>query len=167
MEYIGVSDASSGVPLKGRIITIINRSEIVGRPLAALLSNDGATVYSVDLYGIQCFVPSPSGDSHHKVIDCDAQKVTLDSVLALSDIIISAVPTAEFKIDAAKKCNKKCQNLVFINVSSHPNIDTSGFAGETDGSDSSDKVTFVPSVGKVTISMLLRNLARLAAATSV
>jgi hypothetical protein len=26
---------------------VINRSEIVGRPLAAMLANDGATVYSV------------------------------------------------------------------------------------------------------------------------
>ena len=35
--------------LQNHIVTIINRSEIVGRPLAMMLSNDGATVYSVDI----------------------------------------------------------------------------------------------------------------------
>lgn len=36
-------------------MTIINRSEVVGRPLAALLANDGATVYSVDIHDILLF----------------------------------------------------------------------------------------------------------------
>lgn len=34
-----------GKRLFGRRITVINRSEVVGRPLAALLANDGAEVY--------------------------------------------------------------------------------------------------------------------------
>lgn len=38
--------------LSGKCVTIINRSEIVGRPLAAMLANDGATVYSVDVNSI-------------------------------------------------------------------------------------------------------------------
>lgn len=38
--------------LTGQCITIINRSEIVGRPVAAMLANDGATVYSVDIASI-------------------------------------------------------------------------------------------------------------------
>lgn len=42
-----------GDRLHGRVITIINRSEIVGRPLAALLANDGGKVYSVDINNIQ------------------------------------------------------------------------------------------------------------------
>lgn len=44
-----------GDRLHGRVITIINRSEIVGRPLAALLANDGGKVYSVDINNIQEF----------------------------------------------------------------------------------------------------------------
>ena len=36
-------------------MTIINRSEIVGRPLAAMLANDGATIYSVDVDSIFLF----------------------------------------------------------------------------------------------------------------
>jgi methylenetetrahydrofolate dehydrogenase (NAD+) len=41
--------------LTGCSVTIINRSEIVGRPLAALLANDGATVYSIDINNIYKF----------------------------------------------------------------------------------------------------------------
>lgn len=44
-----------GKKLHGKVITVINRSEIVGRPLAAMLSNDGATVYSVDINSIYKF----------------------------------------------------------------------------------------------------------------
>ncbi|CAN0497043.1 unnamed protein product, partial [Laminaria digitata] len=39
----------------GKTVTIINRSEIVGRPLAAMLANDGATIYSVDVDSIFLF----------------------------------------------------------------------------------------------------------------
>lgn len=39
----------------GKTVTIINRSEIVGRPLAAMLANDGATIYSVDVDSIFVF----------------------------------------------------------------------------------------------------------------
>ncbi len=44
-----------GNRLHGKTVTIVNRSEVVGRPLAAMLANDGARVYSVDLDGIQVF----------------------------------------------------------------------------------------------------------------
>jgi len=44
-----------GKHMEGRIVTVINRSEIVGRPLAAMLANDGADVYSVDINSIYLF----------------------------------------------------------------------------------------------------------------
>ena len=51
------SSSSLGLSLKSNTyVTIINRSEIVGRPLAAMLANDGATVYSIDLHSIYKFV---------------------------------------------------------------------------------------------------------------
>jgi methylenetetrahydrofolate dehydrogenase (NAD+) len=55
LEYIGVYNPILlyGNRLHGRVITIINRSEIVGRPLAALLANEGGKVYSVDINNIQ------------------------------------------------------------------------------------------------------------------
>ena len=54
LEHIGAYNLllKQGDRLHGRIITVINRSEVVGRPLAALLANDGAKVYSVDEKGI-------------------------------------------------------------------------------------------------------------------
>lgn len=44
-----------GRKLEGKTVTVINRSEIVGRPLAAMLANDGADVYSVDINSIYMF----------------------------------------------------------------------------------------------------------------
>ena len=44
-----------GKKLEGKTVTVINRSEIVGRPLAAMLSNDRAEVYSVDINSIYKF----------------------------------------------------------------------------------------------------------------
>ena len=55
LEHVGVYNSilPYGNRLFGRTITIVNRSEIVGRPLAALLANDGADVWSVDVTGEQ------------------------------------------------------------------------------------------------------------------
>ena len=44
-----------GKKMQGKTVTVINRSEIVGRPLAAMLANDGADVYSVDINSIHLF----------------------------------------------------------------------------------------------------------------
>ena len=41
--------------MEDQIVTVINRSEVVGRPLAAMLANDGATVYSIDINSIYMF----------------------------------------------------------------------------------------------------------------
>jgi methylenetetrahydrofolate dehydrogenase (NAD+) len=57
LESIGVYNSvlAYGNRLHGKTITIVNRSEVVGRPLAALLANDGGKVYSVDVTGIMEF----------------------------------------------------------------------------------------------------------------
>lgn len=54
LEYLGVYNTvlPYGNRLYGKTIVVVNRSEIVGRPLAALLANDGARVFSVDVTGI-------------------------------------------------------------------------------------------------------------------
>lgn len=46
-----------GRRMEGKVVTVINRSEIVGRPLAAMLANDGATVYSIDINSIYRLEP--------------------------------------------------------------------------------------------------------------
>lgn len=57
LDYLRVYNSilPHGNRLFGRSVTILNRSETVGRPLAALLANDGACVYSVDVTGVQQF----------------------------------------------------------------------------------------------------------------
>ena len=55
---------SIGRHMEDKIVTIINRSEIVGRPLAAMLANDGAEVYSIDIDSIYLF----RGGKLHKCV---------------------------------------------------------------------------------------------------
>ena len=40
--------------MEGKVVTIINRSEIVGRPLGALLANDGEWTGIVCVYVCVC-----------------------------------------------------------------------------------------------------------------
>lgn len=44
-----------GKKMEGRTVSVINRSEIVGRPLAAMIANDGAKVFSIDINSIYVF----------------------------------------------------------------------------------------------------------------
>jgi methylenetetrahydrofolate dehydrogenase (NAD+) len=44
-----------GKHMEAKVVSVINRSEIVGRPLAAMLANDGASVYSIDINSIYLF----------------------------------------------------------------------------------------------------------------
>lgn len=88
-------DVPYGNQLHGKTITIINRSEVVGRPLAALLANDGAKVYSVDINDILEF---HRGDvlEHYKYIVEDCTK-TLEEILPVSDIVITGVPSKDYR----------------------------------------------------------------------
>lgn len=86
-----------GDRLYGHSITVINRSEVVGRPLAALLANDGACVYSVDVTGVQQFSRGEGiRKSRHEVVDKEGW--TLNDCLPVSDVVISGVPGDAFKV---------------------------------------------------------------------
>jgi methylenetetrahydrofolate dehydrogenase (NAD+) len=61
---------SSTTLLANKCITIINRSEIVGRPLAAMLANDGAIVYSIDLHSIYKFMNGTLQTTNETVEEC-------------------------------------------------------------------------------------------------
>ncbi|KAK4052876.1 Methylenetetrahydrofolate dehydrogenase [NAD(+)] [Microbotryomycetes sp. JL221] len=144
----------------GRTITVINRSEVVGRPLAALLSNDGARVFSVDLDGIQEFtkrkpsetidsnaekVTKPSFHPHHLVKNC---KLNLKECLNLSDVVVAGVPSKEYKINT----QDLKEGVVAINFSESKNFKD----------DIKDKASiYCPGIGKATIVLLQRNLMRL------
>ncbi|KAK4218780.1 hypothetical protein V8F33_007641 [Rhypophila sp. PSN 637] len=139
-----------GNRLFGKTITVINRSEVNGRPLAALLANDGATVYSVDITGVQVFSRgSGIRAPRHKVEDKEGWG--LKDVLPLSDVVIGGVPTENFKVPTELLRD----GAVCINFSSFRNFD---------GPAVKEKASiYVPSIGKVTIAVLLRNLVRLIA----
>ena len=82
--------------MKGRTITIINRSEVVGRPLAALLANDGAMVYSVDVSDILEF--SRGKNLEHKKYKVHDSEKKLEDILPISDIVITGVPSPNYRV---------------------------------------------------------------------
>ncbi|QDS68335.1 hypothetical protein FKW77_010701 [Venturia effusa] len=134
--------------LHGRTITVINRSEVVGRPLAALLANDGARVYSVDINDVQEF---SRGVGLRKRRHEAVEKVgwTLKNCLPISDIVISGVPGDAFKVPL----DLLRDGAVCINFSSEKN-----FAAP----EVKEKASiYIPSIGKMTIVVLLRNLLRI------
>lgn len=134
-----------GNRLFGKTITVINRSEVNGRPLAALLANDGATVYSVDLTGVQVFTRGQGIKAlRHQVQDKEGWG--LEQCIPISDVIIGGVPTEKYKVPTELIRD----GAVCINFSSFKNFD---------GPAIKEKASiYVPSVGKVTIAVLLRNL---------
>lgn len=148
LEYLHIYNSilPYGNRLFGRTITVINRSEVNGRPLAALLANDGATVYSVDITGVQVFTRG-QGIKHPRHQVHDKEGWTLEQCLPLSDVVIGGVPSESFKVPTELIRD----GAVCINFSSHRNFD---------GPAIKEKASiYVPSVGKVTIAVLLRNLA--------
>ena len=98
LEYLRVYNTilPYGNRLFGHSITIVNRSEVVGRPLAALLANDGACVYSVDVTGVQQFTRGEGiKNRRHEVIEKNGW--VLKDCVPLSDVVISGVPGNKFK----------------------------------------------------------------------
>ncbi|KAL3417583.1 tetrahydrofolate dehydrogenase/cyclohydrolase [Phlyctema vagabunda] len=148
LEYTQVYNPTLayGNRLYGKVITVINRSEVVGRPLAALLANDGATVYSVDITGIQVF---SRGDGIQQAShDCHHSNRKIEDVLPLSDVVVSGVPSKAYQVPLKYlKAGSIC-----INFANDKNF----------GPGVKDKASiYVPAIGKVTIAILLRNICRL------
>ncbi|GAA6022170.1 hypothetical protein JCM11491_005114 [Sporobolomyces phaffii] len=145
----------------GRTVTVINRSEVVGRPLAALLANDGARVFSVDLDGVQEFnrrkpAPQAAADgeegtnkpSFHPYHTVKKTDITLEECLNMSDVVIGGVPSKAYKIPTAQLK----EGVVAINFSESKNFEA----------DVKDKASiYCPGIGKATIVLLQRNVLRL------
>ncbi|KAF5103101.1 hypothetical protein D0Z00_000079 [Geotrichum galactomycetum] len=148
LEFLGVYNSliPYGNRLYGKTITVVNRSEIVGRPLAALLANDGATVYSIDITGTQKFTRGQG--LKHKRHHVDDVETSLQEAVSQSDVVITGVPSAAYKFPVEYLKD----GAVCVNFSSERN-----FPAEVKEHAS----LYVPSIGKVTIAMLLRNLLRL------
>ncbi|KAG1446052.1 hypothetical protein G6F56_009700 [Rhizopus delemar] len=140
LEYIQEfdSDLPFGSRLENKTVTVINRSNVVGKPLAALLAHEGAIVYSVNKNNVQLFTSTDIRDT----------PFSQEQVIPQSDIVITGVPVSNYKVPTA---------LLKPGVSA---INFSAFANFE--KDVTSKASyFVPSVGKVTVTMLKRNLVRL------
>eukprot|EP00300_Choanocystis_sp_HF-7_P023368 c2354_g1_i1.p1 GENE.c2354_g1_i1~~c2354_g1_i1.p1 ORF type:complete len:341 (+),score=83.18 c2354_g1_i1:32-1024(+) len=136
-----------GGRLYGKTIAVVNRSEVVGRPLAALLANDGAKVYSIDILDVQEFHRGPG--LHRKQHEVVETNLSAEDALSRADVVITGVPSSHYKcpVQALK------DGVVAINFSTFKNFD--------DAEIKSRASIFVPSIGKVTVAMLQRNLLRL------
>ncbi|HIG40008.1 MAG: bifunctional methylenetetrahydrofolate dehydrogenase/methenyltetrahydrofolate cyclohydrolase [bacterium] len=139
LTEVNVYDMSRQKPIAGKVVTIFNRSEVIGRPLAVMMSNDGATVYSFDENGPLKFV-------HAQPSETD---ITRSEALAQSDIVVTGVPNKEFmKIS----CKEIRQGTTCINFSSTPNF----FDDVNTHTD-----IYIPKVGPMTVAMCMRNTLRL------
>ncbi|KAF2442496.1 NAD(P)-binding protein [Karstenula rhodostoma CBS 690.94] len=149
LEYLQIYNSilPYGNRLHGRTITVINRSEVVGRPLAALLANDGACVYSVDINDVQTFTRGEGLRKRRHEVD-EKPGWTIKDCLPISDVVISGVPGDTYKVPL----EHMRAGAVCINFSSERN-----FTPEV-----KEKASiYVPAIGKVTIVVLLRNLLRM------
>lgn len=98
LEYLRVYNTilPYGNRLFGHTVTVVNRSEVVGRPLAALLANDGACVYSVDVTGVQQFTRGEGiKQMRHQVVEKEGWG--LKDCVPTSDVVIAGVPGESFK----------------------------------------------------------------------
>jgi methylenetetrahydrofolate dehydrogenase (NAD+) len=139
LAIVKIIDDIGEYHLDGRKVVIFNRSEVIGRPLAVMLSNDGAEVISFDINGPLEFV-----DGRPQEIDTDRT-----AALADADIVVTGVPSAAFPRITAAELNS---DAICINFSSIPNY-------ETDVADHAR--IFVPRVGPMTVAMCMRNTIRL------
>ena len=102
LEYLNIYNTilPYGNRLFGHTICVVNRSEVVGRPLAALLANDGACVYSVDISGVQKFTRGEGlKKRRHEVHDLEGSSIK--DVAPLCDVVISGVPGDKYKFDTS------------------------------------------------------------------
>ena len=163
LEYIRIYNTilPYGNRLFGHTITVINRSEVVGRPLAALLANDGACVYSVDVKDVQQFTRGEGiKRSRHEVMEKPGW--TLKDCLPLSDVVISGVPGPDYKVPVGLlREGAACINFSSEKVSSCLCERKNGAQVPPQNFDAAVKERasiYVPAIGKVTIVVLLRNI---------
>mmetsp|Transcript_4706 Transcript_4706/g.6260 ORF Transcript_4706/g.6260 Transcript_4706/m.6260 type:complete len:334 (-) Transcript_4706:965-1966(-) len=144
LEHLKLYDTSENIPVGKRLyqktVTVINRSEIVGRPLSAMLANDGAEVYSVDISSIYLL-------KQGKMLETEKD---VEAACKCSQVIVTGVPSKEYKLNT-----KWVQpGTIVINVSHFKNVDEAELL-KIPG------VRYIPLIGKVTVAMLERNLIRL------
>jgi methylenetetrahydrofolate dehydrogenase (NADP+)/methenyltetrahydrofolate cyclohydrolase len=145
LDAAGASRVGEARPLAGVRAAVFNRSEVVGRPLASMMANDGAEVISFDIDGAQRFVPAYEGGAH------TVEETCLDraAALATADVVITGVPSRAFPLVRREEIK---EGVVCLNFSTMKNFEDA--IVEKAG-------VFIPRVGPMTVTMALRNLVRL------
>ena len=125
--------------MAGKTVTIFNRSEVIGRPLAVMLSNDGARVLSFDEHGPMEF------------IDAEPHEVTINrqQALACSDVVITGVPSESFRKISIQEIKPSATCINFSSITNF-NSDLSSHEG-----------IYIPRIGPLTVAMCMRNTLRL------
>ena len=146
LESFHSSTSSSSVDerrklFQDRTITIINRSEVLGLPLATMLSNHGATVYSINISSIWQFLPNGKVKREHST-------TTVEQCVRRSSVIVSGVPSSNFQVPT----EWIPKGSTVINVAAETNFDEETICDE------SLDLTYVPHVGRVTVAALEYNL---------
>jgi methylenetetrahydrofolate dehydrogenase (NAD+) len=127
---------------RGVTVTVVNRSEIFGRPLAALLALKGATVYSVNDKSILLFMAGG------RMRRCTG--LTLDDCLHHSSIVVTGVPGSHFRLPS----QSIAPGSTVVDVSEFSNVCESTILDRPN-------IKLIPHVGKVTVAALEQNLIRL------
>jgi len=145
LEHLSLYDnrLPMGERMNGKTAVVVNRSEVVGRPVAAMLANDCATVYSIDIDNMYLF--------RRGKLELPPEGLSVEDVVKTADIVILGVPSEKYKLDVSLVK----ENAVVINVASHKNIDEKALLAQRPG------VRYMGQIGKVTVAMLERNLMRL------
>eukprot|EP00931_Biecheleriopsis_adriatica_P068532 TRINITY_DN4247_c0_g1_i3.p1 TRINITY_DN4247_c0_g1~~TRINITY_DN4247_c0_g1_i3.p1 ORF type:complete len:363 (-),score=91.49 TRINITY_DN4247_c0_g1_i3:48-1073(-) len=145
LEHLKVYDhhLPLGERMTGKTAVVVNRSEVVGRPIAAMLANDGAKVWSVDIDSLYIFTRGR--------LVLPSQESTVETAVRESDIVILGVPSDKYKMDPSWIK----EGAVVINVATSKNIDEKMLLATRPG------VRYMGQIGKVTVAMLERNLLRL------
>lgn len=139
LESNGAYGCSGKRPAENKTVTIFNRSEVVGRPLAVMMSNDGAIVYSFDEFGSFLYRAGEAQETN----------ITRREALKTSNVVITGVPCKTFNPIQSSEINP---STVCLNFATIKNFDPEceRFVN-----------TFIPRVGPVTIAMCMRNTLRL------
>lgn len=145
LDEAGASRPGATRPLEGVTACIFNRSEVVGYPLAAMMANDGAEVFSFDIDGPKLFAPGQDDDAHRT----RATMISRHDALARADVVITGVPSRSFPLITAAELR---DGAICLNFSTLRNF----------RDDVRERASvFVPRVGPMTVTMALRNTVRL------
>lgn len=134
----------SGKQFENMTMTIVNRSEVLGLPLATMLSNRGATVYSINIDSILQFLP------YNGRVQREPATTTVEQCIRKSSVVVSGVPSPTFKIPTKWIAS----NATLINVANESNFEEDALCYN----EAHHSMTYVPHVGRVTVAALEFNL---------